>query len=166
MKHKLIFAVAVIFLMGFAAASFFGPQSDYYNKYEKYKYAFIPYYSTIGKNCSESDRETAQSVINLAGEIMTDTDGEVHPYADKLETYGVKYSLTEKEIAKVEAKLNLITADFTFSNGYMWVEYHKQSYSPNGDTVEDYECLAYWKLKKQNGLWRVVKIKETKIIDE
>ncbi len=164
MKRRLIVAVAAIFLSGFAIASFLNSPGNYYTKYENYKYGFLPYYSTIDKKCSEADREMAQSVIDLAGKIMTDTDGSVHKSRGELDFYSVDYNLSDREIEKVDAKLNLITADFTFSNGYMWVEYHKQSYDKNGDIAENYESLAYWKLKKQDGEWKVVKIKDIRDI--
>lgn len=160
MKRKLILAVVILFLSGFALMSILRGNSEYYEKYEDYKYGFIPYYSTIEKKPSDSDRIMAQSVINLAHEIMTDTAGDIPPNADKLETYAVKYSLTEKEIAKVEADMNFITADFTFSNGYIWVEYSKTTYDENGGTIDEGAYLAYWKLKKENGIWKVTRIKE------
>ena len=160
MKRKLILAVAIIFLSGFALMSMLRGNSQYYDKYEDYKYGFIPYYSTIEKKLADSDKAMAENVISLAHEIMTDTEGIIPPNADKLEAYSVKYSLTEKEIARVEADINLITADFTFSNGYIWVEYNKTTYDKNGGTIDEGEYLAYWKLKKENGIWRVTRIKE------
>lgn len=163
MKRKIILAVAILFLSGFALVSTLRGSSQYYEKYEDYKYGFIPYYSTIEKKPTDGDKAMAQSVINLAHEIMTDTADEIPPNADKLETYAIKYSLTEKEIAKVEADMNFITADFTFSNGYIWLEYTKTAYDEMGGVIEDGAWLAYWKLKKENGIWKVTRIKEAKI---
>ncbi len=160
MKRKIIIAVAAVFLSGFALMSTLRGNSEYYEKYEDYKYGFIPYYSTIEKEASDSDKVMAQSVINLAHEIMTDTGNDVPPNADKLETYSLKYSLTEKEVARVEADMNLITADFTFSNGYIWVEYSKTTYDKKDSVIDRGTYLAYWKLKKQNGIWTVMRIKE------
>lgn len=163
MKRKIILAVAILFLSGFALVSMLRGSSQYYEKYEDYKYGFIPYYSTIEKKPTDGDKAMAQSVINLAHEIMTDTANEIPPNADKLETYAIKYSLTEKEISRVEADMNFITADFTFSNGYIWVEYSKTTYDEMGGVIEDGAWLAYWKLKKENGIWKVTRIKEAKI---
>lgn len=163
MKRKIILAVAILFLSGFALVSMLRGSSQYYEKYEDYKYGFIPYYSTIEKKPTDGDKAMAQSVINLAHEIMTDTANEIPPNADKLETYAIKYSLTEKEISRVEADMNFITADFTFSNGYIWLEYTKTAYDEMGGVIEDGAWLAYWKLKKENGIWKVTRIKEAKI---
>lgn len=163
MKRKIILTVAILFLSGFALVSMLRGSSQCYEKYEDYKYGFIPYYSTIEKKPTDGDKAMAQSVINLAHEIMTDTAGDIPPNADKLETYAIKYSLTEKEIAKVEADMNFITADFTFSNGYIWLEYTKTAYDEMGGVIEDGAWLAYWKLKKENGVWKVTRIKEAKI---
>lgn len=163
MKRKIILAVAIMFLSGFALVSMLRESSQYYEKYEDYKYGFIPYYSTIEKKPTDGDKAMAQSVINLAHEIMTDTANEIPPNADKLETYAIKYSITEKEISRVEADMNFITADFTFSNGYIWLEYTKTAYDEMGGVIEDGAWLAYWKLKKENGIWKVTRIKEAKI---
>ena len=163
MKRKIILAVAILFLSGFALVSMLRGSSQYYEKYEDYKYGFIPYYSTIEKKPTDGDKAMAQSVINLAHEIMTDTANEIPPNADKLETYAIKYSITEKEISRVEADMNFITADFTFSNGYIWLEYTKTAYDEMGGVIEDGAWLAYWKLKKENGIWKVTRIKEAKI---
>ncbi len=156
MKHKIIMAVLVVFIAGFAIASLFSQHGEYYNKYENLKYGFIPYYSTIDKKCSDKDRQTAQSIVELAGEIMTDVSGRVQEEAGELAVYSVKRA----GVNRVEAKINLITADFTFSNGYMWVEYTRKDFDENGNTLEEKESLAYWKLKKQDGVWNVIKIKE------
>ncbi len=160
MKYRRIIVGALaVFIMGFVVASLFNQHSDYYNKYEKYKYGFIPYYSTIDKKCSQKDRETATPIVDLAGEIMTDISGNTFENAGELEIYSLKKAQTKR----VEARINLITADFTFSNGYMWVEYTKTVFDENENLIEDKESLAYWKLKKQDGVWSVIKIKEVEI---
>ncbi len=159
MKHKIIVAVFVVFLAGFAIASLFSQHGDYYKKYESLKYGFIPYYSTIDKKCSDKDRQIAQSVVDLAGEIMTDVSGRVHTQAEELAIYSVK----KADVRRVEAKINLITADFTFGNGYVWVEYIKRDFDENENILEEKESLAYWKLKKQDGVWNVIKIKEVEV---
>lgn len=160
MKRRIIIAVAAVFLMGFAASSMLRGNSEYYEKYEEYKYGFIPYYSSIENKASDRDIETAENIITLAREIMTDTESTTYPDAGKLESYSVKYSLTEKEIAVIEAELNLITADFTFNSGYMWVEYSKVTYDKYEEKIDEGQYLAYWKLRKENGIWRVTRIKE------
>ncbi|MBQ7296310.1 MAG: hypothetical protein IJW86_09010 [Clostridia bacterium] len=156
MKHKIVVSVLIVFILGFAVSSLFSQHSDYYTKYEDMKYGFIPYYSTIDKKCSDKDRQTAQSFVDLAGEIMTDVSGNELKNAGELSLYSVK----KAEVSRAEAKINLITADFTFSNGYMWVEYTKKDYDNSENLIEEKEALAYWKLKKQDGIWSVVKIKE------
>lgn len=156
MKRKIFLGVLTVFLAGFAFASLFSQHGDYYKKYESLKYGFIPYYSTIDKKCSNKDRQTAQNVVELAGEIMTDVSGSVHTQAGELAAYSVK----KADVRRVEAKINLITADFTFGNGYVWVEYTKRDFDENEKLLEEKECLAYWKLKKQDGVWNVIKIKE------
>ncbi len=163
MRRKIILSVAIVFLSGFALMSLFRGNSPYYDKYENYKYGFIPYYSTIENKCSDDDRVMAESVINLARKIMTDMTGDIPPNADKLETYSLKYSLTKKEIARIKADINLITADFTFGNGYIWVEYSKTSYDESNGIIDEGTYLAYWKLKNENGTWRVTRIKEAKV---
>ena len=159
MNKKMIFYAVTVFVLGFAVASLFADHSDYYNKYEDYKYGFIPYYSTIDKKCSDKDRETAENIVALAGEIMTDIKSEVDDEAGELKMYSLKSVGAER----VEAKINLITASFTFSNGYMWVEYTQEIFDESDNKLEEKERLAYWKLKKTDDLWKVVKIKEVEV---
>ena len=73
------------------------------------------------------------------------------------------YSLKNAGTDRVEVKINLITADFTFTNGYMWVEYMQQSFDESENEIDSRESLAYWKLRKQDGEWQVVKIKSIDI---
>lgn len=159
MNKKLVFCVVTVFLLGFAVATLFADHSEYYNKYEGYKYGFIPYYSTIDKKCSDRDRETAEKIVTLAGEIMTGLNSEVPDEVGELKMY----SLRSDGAVRVEAKFNLITASFTFSNGYMWVEYIKEVFDGSDNKLEEKEILAYWKLKKTEDLWTVVKIKEVEV---
>lgn len=160
MKYKTILNVFAIIIAVTLFASLFVGHSEYYNKYEKYKYGFIPYYSTIDKKYSKKDREKAQEIINLAGKIMTDTLGSVPENAGELVCYAVNESFSDAKPKRVEAKINLITADFSLGGGYMWVECTRQAFDQNNSVVEEKESLAYWKLKKQNNNWTVVKVKE------
>ena len=159
MNKKICVLLALVFVAGFVAASLFGGHSEYYSKYESLKYGFFPYYSTIDKRCSEKDRERAQDIINLAGQLMTDTDGDVPQNVGKLDIY----SLKKAEVVRSEVKINLITADFTFSGGYIWSEYHQKLFGEDEVIKEQKNRLAYWKLKKQKGEWIVVKVREVEI---
>lgn len=160
MKHsRILISVLIIFLSGFAVASLIDGHSDYYKKYEDMKYGFIPYYSTIDKKCSDKDRETAMQTVSLAGNIMTDKISELPENAGELR----RYFLRETEAFRTEARINLITASFTFSNGYMWVEYTQKIYDESDEMLEEASRLAYWKLKKTDGLWTVIKIKEVDV---
>ncbi len=159
MNKKIIFYAITVFVLGFAVASLFADHSDYYDKYEDYKYGFIPYYSTIDKKCSDKDRETAENIVALAGKIMTDIKPEISEGAGELKVY----SLKNADVERVEAKINLITASFTFSNGYMWVEYAQNFFDESDSKLEEKERLAYWKLKKTDGIWTVIKIKEVEV---
>ena len=73
---------------------------------------------------------------------------------------GDKLVKSSYAIARVEADMNLITADFTFKNGYIWVEYTKTTYDDSDEIIDKGRYLAYWKMKKENGIWKVTKIKE------
>lgn len=159
MNKKMIFYAMTVFVLGFAVASLFSSHSDYYNKYEGYKYGFIPYYSTIDKKCSGKDREIAEGIIALAGKIMTDTEPEITHEAGELKMYALKNADAER----VEAKINLITASFTFSGGYVWVEYSQEVFDEKDNKLAEKEKLAYWKLKKIDGIWTVIKIKEVEV---
>lgn len=160
MKHSRIFiSILIVFISGFAVASLFDSHSDFYKKYESVKYGFIPYYSTIDKKCSAKDRETAMETVSLAGEIMTDISSSVPDGAGELKIY----SLREAKAERVDAKINLITASFTFSNGYMWVEYTQEVFDGDDEKIDEKTRLAYWKLKKTDGQWTVTRIKEVEV---
>lgn len=156
MKRKTVIAILIVLLLTLLGSSLLG-HSDYYNKYAKYKYGFIPYYSTIDNKCSQKDRALAQQIVNLAGEIMTDTLGNIPENAGELGVYAVN---KESDYSKIEAKINIITADFSFNSGYIWVEYSREYFTKGDSSAEKKENLAYWKLKKLENQWQVVKIKQ------
>lgn len=156
MKRRTILAILMVLALTLLGSSLLS-HNDYYHKYEKYKYGFIPYYSTINNKCSQKDRALAQQIVNVAGEIMTDTLGRVPENAGELSLYAVN---KESVYSKIEAKINIITADFTFNSGYIWVEYSREYFTESDSSTQKKENLAYWKLKKKENQWQVVKIKQ------
>lgn len=159
MKKISVIIIVLVFAAGFLSATLAGGHKEYYEKYEEFKYGFIPYYSTIDKKCSEKDRETAMEIVELAGKIMTDTKGTEFPNAGKLG----EYSLKKHDAEHIEVKIQLITADFTFSNGYMWVEYSQEFFTSEQSEKQIKNALAFWKLRKIDGVWTVVKVKDVEV---
>lgn len=162
MKKRIALGTLVLLIAVVCCVRFVGGRSEYYDKYEKYKYGFIPYYSTISNQCSAADRNRAQKIIETAGEVFTGLDSLPEGELGELTQYSSR-NLAEENLGRVEADFHLITADFTLNHGYMWVEYSAEFFSKKGESLRKNNMLAYWKLKKSGDNWTVVKIKETKV---
>lgn len=164
MKGKLVIALLVLFFIGVCFSSSIRGNKEIYEKYEKYKYGFIPYYSTIEGKCSDKDRETAEDFISLAEDISAGACVSVPENAGELAGYAPTLNITQKETISSECDFTLVTADFTFGNGYIWCEYKRTDTFADGSESEK-SYLSYWKLQKSDGEWVVTKIKEVEVRD-
>lgn len=161
MDKKIIFAFVAIFIIGVTLSFVFGGHSEAYENHEKYKYGFFPYYSTIDHKASEKDEEIAENFISVAKEAFTFCENTAIPDNFGELKYFVKNNY-ERGITRVEVELRLVTADFTFNKGYMWVEYDEYRYDSDNEVVSaSGNILTYWKLKKTDGKWIVTDVKET-----
>lgn len=174
MRYKLTLTLLATILAVMLIFTIFTGHGDNYNKYEKYKYGFLPYYSSIEHRFSKSDQATAQGIIDFAHSIMTDLSGNVPENAGKLEKYVYKpdddidpdedeKEENQAQISKIEANFNLLSADFSFGSGYVWVDYTKTTFDEEGNVIDSVQKLAYWQVKKRSDVWTVVKIKESQI---
>ncbi len=161
MDKKIIFAFVLIFIIGVTLSFAFGGHSDSFNEHKKFKYGFFPYYSTIDHRASEKDKQIAEEFLPIAKEAFSFCENEEAPeYFGELK-YFVKNNF-ERGIVRVEVDLRLITADFSFSKGYMWVEYDEHRYDSENEIVSaSSNILTYWKLKKIDDKWVVTDVKET-----
>ncbi len=136
--------------------------------YYKYKYLqkrgdFDPItYSTIDYKCSKEEKEEVAGVMETAKKVFTYTGSEKD--ADKnvgeLSRYYI-FSAPSYEIDHVNLKLDLITAKVRHNSGFMWVVYSDWHCDSQGNKLSGSDdILCYWKIKKINGKWTVVKIKE------
>lgn len=162
MKTKLIAALIAIFLIGACFSSTIRGNREIYEKYEKYKYGFIPYYSTIESKCSDKDREIAERFISLARNISDGNSVSIAENAGELAVYAPELKISEKETVSSECDFSLITADFAFGSGYIWSEYKRTDTFADGSESEK-SYLSYWKLQKSDGEWSVTKIKEVEV---
>lgn len=170
MRHKLILTILAMLFSGMLIFTIFTGHGENYDKYEKYKYGFLPYYSSIEHRYSKKDKEIAQGVIDFAGSIMTDLSGKVPENAGKLERYvyapdeeGNDAQGIEGDVARIDVQFNLLSADFSFGSGYVWVDYTKNYLDEKDDVIDTQHKLAYWQVKKRSDVWTVVKIKESMI---
>lgn len=162
MKGKLVIALIVVFFISVSFSTAIRGNREIYEKYEMYKYGFIPYYSTIESNCSDKDRETAESFISLAEDISRGDYVSIPENAGELAGYAPELNISEKEITESMCDFTLITADFTFGNGYIWSEGKRTDSFADGSSTEK-SYLSYWKLQKLGGEWTVTKIKEVEV---
>lgn len=163
MKRKLFAVMIAVFLLGVLLSPVFRGNKEIYDKYEKYKYGFIPYYSSIEADCSDKDRLIAEEIIALAENIACGAYDSIPERAGELIVYAPEYNSDENNLTGRKGTFKLITADFSFGNGYIWSEYNKTDFYTDG-REEESNYLVYWKLSNRNDIWIVTKIKEEKIL--
>ena len=151
--------ILLIFAFGALCSFVFGGHNSYYEKYEKYKYGFFPYYSTIDTKISEKDKVKAEEILGEVEKVLEYT-GEINGKQFGELTYLISED-SDKNIAKSDAEVRLITAKFSFGGAYIWGEYDCEKFDEKGSVVSTYyDKLFYLKLKKKNGEWSVSKLKQ------
>jgi len=118
-------------------------------------------YSTIDYQMTDEDRATVSTVLSTAEKVFAYTGKK----ADADQSVGAlaRYFHYSDEIpnSTVKYDLQLITAKIDRFSGYMWVVYSDMQYDQDGKSVSgSANILSYWKLKKADGIWNVVDIKE------
>ncbi len=158
MKTKRLTVILLVFVVAAVAFSAFKPNSEYYDKYKSYKYAYFPNYSSINHQLSEKDKQKAQRVLSDAKEVFTFI-GEKAPHKDVGELK--RYYRLSSEIKEIRLDIEAVAGDFTFNNGYLWVVYSVTRLDEKGNTHSgSLDILSYWELKNIDGEWTVTKIKE------
>lgn len=75
--------------------------------------------------------------------------------------YDVTY---DSDIATIDLKISRAFVIHNFTDGYMYVNYDCVGYDANGDftycSVASHLHCAVWKIHKENGEWKIVKICE------
>lgn len=157
MKYKRLTAILLAVAILLIAFSAFTPNSEYYDKYKQYKYAYFPDYSSINHPLSEKDKEKAEQVLSVAREVFTYIGKEPPQTVGELK----KYYNTDPEVKSAKVDLEAVAGDFTFKNGYLWVVYSVERFDEYGVShSRSRDVLALWKLKSDGGVWLVTKIKE------
>ncbi len=161
MDKKIILTFVIIFIIGAVLSFSFGGHSESFEKHKKFKYGFFPYYSTIDHKASKKDAETAEKFIETAKEAFAFCGEQEAPEHFGELKYFVKNNY-ERGITRVDVDFRLITASFSFNNGYIWAEYDEQRFDDSNEVVSaGSNILTYWKLKKIDGEWKVISVKET-----
>ncbi len=118
-------------------------------------------YSTIEYQMTDEDRATVSPVMSTAEKVFayTGKKADADPSVGALARYF--HFSDEIPFSTVEYNLQLITAKVDRSSGYMWVVYSDKQYDQDGKNVSgSANILTYWELKKTDGKWNVVDIKE------
>lgn len=158
MKTKRLTAILLIIATVIIAFSFLSPKSEYYDRYKKYKYVYFPDYSSLNNSLSEKDRAEAEKILSEAKEVFTFI-GESEPQKDVGELK--RYYRLSPDITEINLDIEAVAGDFTGNNGYLWVIYSVERLDETGDTSSgSWDILTYWKLKKLDGEWKVIKVKE------
>lgn len=158
MSKKLATAALLIFCFVALCAFVFGGRSEYYEKYEKYKYAFFPNYSTIDGKTSEKDRAKSEEILKQVEAVLEYTDeltegkfGELTCFAEKNAELGA---------VRAEADIRLINAKFSFMSAYVWGEYDLKIYGKDDEILSsETDNLFYLKIKTSDGVHTVTKVK-------
>lgn len=108
------------------------------------------------------DQNTAQVIMRQADEAFSDF---THTKEENNEQYGLLSRYTtasERGATKVEYSLDLWSAHFNTSEGYMWIYYSKESFDEYGNTISgSYGIPSLWVLEKdENDDWFISYIKE------
>lgn len=158
MSKKITVAALLVFCLGVFSSLMFGGKSEEYEKYEKYKYGFFPYYSSIDTKTGKKDEEKAKQILAEVEEALECTDefskeqlGELTLFAEKNQKYGAD---------KINADVRLISAKFSFAGAYVWGEYDITIYDADGKTLsKEKDVLFYLKIKTNGGDHTVTKVK-------
>lgn len=113
---------------------------------------------------SREDRRTAQPIMALAEEAFSSiglTENEAKCAYGKLSRYTYNQDIYADVVAERHT-LELLSADFEYSEGLIWVCYTQEGLDRNGErTSGSFQVESLWKLcKKEDGTWYVYDIKE------
>ena len=116
---------------------------------------------TIG---SREDRRQAQPIMDLAEEAFSSiglTETEAKRAYGKLSRYTYNKDIYA-DVAAEHHTLELLSADFEYSEGLIWVYYTQEGLDRNGErTTGSFRVESLWKLcKREDGKWYVYDIKE------
>ena len=65
------------------------------------------------------------------------------------------------ENAQVQVSIIRLFTIHDFSNGYIWVKYtYETQKNDMGILVSTADVISRWKIKRENGVWKIVEIKE------
>lgn len=111
---------------------------------------------------SPSDRRIANTIIRQAEDAFSDIS---HTKEENEEAYGVlsRYATTsERGAVEEKHSLELWSAHFDASSGYMWVYYSNETFDAKGEFVSrSIDVPSLWRVEKNDeGKWVVVEIKE------
>lgn len=169
MKKKRIISITLMIILPlfFAFALFLVycgvSRGENYEKYRYDRHYFNPIiFSTIDYKSSQEEKDEVADIMELAKQVFTYTGNEEN--ADKnvgaLSRY-YYYSTDAFPIARVDLKIELLTAKAGRTKGYMWVVYSVGRYNDKGEHVSGSgDIPSYWKIEKKDGRWLVTDITE------
>lgn len=124
--------------------------------YDTGEISMLAYIGTPG------DRSVANTIIRQAEDAFSDIS---HTREENEEAYGVlsRYATTaERGAFEEKHSLELWSARFDASSGYMWVFYSRELFNANGELISGSKDIpSLWYVEKnEDGKWVVVGIKE------
>jgi len=120
----------------------------------------IPRILTIGSKMNSRDKDVAISVIQTAINVFEYTGS----YEESNKNVGALSKYYEYDCNYATVSIDILTAKVFGNRGYIWVNYSESHIkiddSENKQISGSSDVLSFWKIKKTNNMWTVVKIIE------
>jgi hypothetical protein len=172
MKKKLI--ISVICLLFFALAVIvilrYKGKNHMSELYEKYQYPNEDFYgkdlySEIDYECSDSETEVGNMIVDKAFEVAnyTGTEQDSETEMGDVGALSRYYYFDTKDAHTQEADFQFITCKITGNEGHIWVGATILRYDENGKNAGGggRDMLSLWYIEYQENEWYVVKVLDT-----
>ena len=151
-------------VLSFVLRGFPNVKNEYYQEYKPYSDYFGPLkiqFSTIAYQCSDKERKQAEPVVEKFEEILNYTGAKQDADMDVGELERYYYFWLWDNVAKSEYEVELVTAKFGTSSGYIWVVYSGSNMDENGELLSaNGKAPCCFTVKKIDNKWTVTKIRE------
>jgi hypothetical protein len=170
MKKKLI--ISAICLLFFALAVIvilrYKEKNHMSELYEKYQYPNEDFYgkdlySEIDYECSDSESEVGNMIVDKAFEVAnyTGTEQDSETEMGDVGALSRYFYFDTKNAVSQEGTFRLITCSISGDEGHVWVVYTCEKYDENETLINaSYDILSLWYIENQGNEWYVVRIQE------
>lgn len=162
-SYKIIYFIAVILLIASLILIKF-PVWRIAVPYSSFKYFDKKEIAELLYSGSAGDRNKVESIMKTADDAFSSLEENNKTSEEK---YGLlsRYAYDKSsypEAVRTDYELELLSAECSGNDGYMWVKYSQEALDKNSDIVSgSWNILSRWEIKKdKNGDWYVSDISE------